>query len=63
MAEFKGENKGLKCPCYGCGERSVDCHAYCTAYKRFQKENDEYRARRRKEDMKGYYAKYLNNKN
>ena len=24
-----------KCPCYGCQERSVDCHSKCEKYKTF----------------------------
>ena len=62
MAKFKGENGGLTCPCYGCDERSVECHGYCPKYAKYQKENEEFRANKRREDMKGYYAKYLNNK-
>ena len=63
MAQTKEIVWGIACPCYKCEERCVDCHGYCEKYKTFQKENEELKAKKRREDRKAYYAKYLNNYN
>ena len=31
-----------KCPCYGCNRRTPVCHAGCSDYADFQRDNNEY---------------------
>lgn len=42
-------------PCYGCKERSAECHGHCPAYGAFAKEQEERRQKRYKEMIKQSY--------
>lgn len=56
------QNGPIKCPCYGCDKRTIDCHGSCKAYAEFTEENEKFKAQQRKEANKAYWARYLNNR-
>lgn len=47
-----------KSPCYGCGSRSMGCHAGCAAYKDWRAALDASKPNCRRDEMKEYaYAR------
>jgi hypothetical protein len=54
----------VKVPCYGCSERSAECHAVCEAYRIYAEENARAREERRKlypvhDMLRDFRTKYL----
>ena len=39
----------MKCPCKGCGKRTITCHSVCAEYKEWSAHNEQIREMKRKE--------------
>lgn len=37
-------------PCFGCNERTVECHGKCERYLAWKKADEEFKAKKRKEE-------------
>ena len=48
----------MKCPCYGCDDRSVLCHSKCSKYQEWSVNDREQKEKERKQRIYDYSENY-----